>query len=247
MREWLGAMATGGRRRATTRGTDATALPAEHAALLTRAARAEQPGRQRAVDAACWARSRTRSSTLRARRRRALRGLPALPRGDGRGERPDRGGGARRAHPAARARPDGARSRAGIDVLDVGCGRGRALDHAGREPFPAQPLRRLRPLDGGDRRGPREARGRGPAQRSASRCSDVAALDDERRFDLVTAFDAIHDQARPDRGAREHRARRCGPAGVFLMQDIAGVAARRTRTSTTRSARSSTRSRACTA
>ena len=50
---------------------------------------------------------------------------------------------------------------------------------------------------------------------------DVAAIEQSRRFDLVTAFDAIHDQARPAEVlAGIFRALRSG--GYFLMQDIAG-------------------------
>jgi SAM-dependent methyltransferase len=46
-------------------------------------------------------------------------------------------------------------------------------------------------------------------------------LDDVERFDLITAFDAIHDQAHPARVlAGINRALR--REGVFLMQDIAG-------------------------
>jgi len=50
---------------------------------------------------------------------------------------------------------------------------------------------------------------------------DVAAMGEEAAFDLVTAFDAIHDQARPDAVLR-NIARALRPGGTFLMQDIAG-------------------------
>ena len=50
---------------------------------------------------------------------------------------------------------------------------------------------------------------------------DAAKMVDKKRFDLVTAFDTIHDQARPDRVLKAiNRALRKG--GTFLMQDIAG-------------------------
>jgi SAM-dependent methyltransferase len=51
--------------------------------------------------------------------------------------------------------------------------------------------------------------------------ADVAEFPRDRGFDLVTAFDAIHDQARPAQVLeRLHASLRTG--GVFLMQDIAG-------------------------
>ena len=54
------------------------------------------------------------------------------------------------------------------------------------------------------------------------RVQDVAAFDEPERFDLVTAFDAIHDQAKPAAVLRNiHRTLRRD--GVFLMQDIAGT------------------------
>jgi SAM-dependent methyltransferase len=40
-------------------------------------------------------------------------------------------------------------------------------------------------------------------------------------FDLITAFDAIHDQARPDAVLR-NIAVALAPNGTFLMQDISG-------------------------
>src|SRR5262249_970872 len=46
-------------------------------------------------------------------------------------------------------------------------------------------------------------------------------IQEAHAFDLVTAFDAIHDQARPDVVLRAV-ARALRPRGVFLMQDIRG-------------------------
>jgi 2-polyprenyl-3-methyl-5-hydroxy-6-metoxy-1,4-benzoquinol methylase len=51
------------------------------------------------------------------------------------------------------------------------------------------------------------------------RVKDVAAIDESEQFDLITAFDAIHDQAKPDVVlAMINRA--LNADGVFLMQDI---------------------------
>jgi SAM-dependent methyltransferase len=48
---------------------------------------------------------------------------------------------------------------------------------------------------------------------------DVATLDIHDGFDLVTAFDAIHDQAHPAR-VLDAVARALRPDGTFLMVDI---------------------------
>ncbi|MGI8794507.1 MAG: class I SAM-dependent methyltransferase [Acidimicrobiales bacterium] len=49
---------------------------------------------------------------------------------------------------------------------------------------------------------------------------DVAQLAEVDQFDLITAFDAIHDQAEP-RTVLANLARALRPDGVFLMVDIA--------------------------
>lgn len=107
----------------------------------------------------------------------------------------------------------------GIDVLDVGCGRGRALITLAAA-FPAS---RFVGYDFSE-----EAVGWG--QREAQRLDlenlvfevrDAAQLDEVESYDLVTTFDAVHDQRAPDlvlAGIR--RALRSG--GVYLMQDIKG-------------------------
>ena len=56
---------------------------------------------------------------------------------------------------------------------------------------------------------------------SSFRRQDVALLDAEQAFDVITAFDAIHDQRSPrDVLSAIHRALR--PGGIFLMADIRG-------------------------
>ena len=50
---------------------------------------------------------------------------------------------------------------------------------------------------------------------------DVATLDMRDAYDLITVFDAIHDQAQPKTVLKAiHRALR--PGGTYLMADIAG-------------------------
>lgn len=110
-----------------------------------------------------------------------------------------------------------ARLAAGIDVADIGCGSGHAVNVLGRA-FPASRF------TGVDFSGEGVAAGRGEAARLGLTNvgfeeTDVAAYDRAGSFDLITAFDAIHDQAHPARVlANIHRALR--PGGVLLMVDI---------------------------
>jgi 2-polyprenyl-3-methyl-5-hydroxy-6-metoxy-1,4-benzoquinol methylase len=108
----------------------------------------------------------------------------------------------------------------GIDVLDLGCGSGRALNLMAR----TYPRSRFRGLDLSN-----EAIGRARAEADSARLTnvrfdveDAAAFAEVETYDLITAFDAIHDQADPARVLRNiHRALR--PGGTYLMQDISGT------------------------
>jgi SAM-dependent methyltransferase len=95
----------------------------------------------------------------------------------------------------------------GIDVLDVGCGSGRALNTLAA----AFPRSWFTGFDLSEE-----------ATASARRDAEALGLSNVR-FELrdVTAFDAIHDQARPAlvlRGIADA----LRPGGTFLMQDIRG-------------------------
>ncbi len=108
----------------------------------------------------------------------------------------------------------------GIRVLDIGCGRGRALLHlAERFPnshftgydFSSEALLNAR----------KEAMQRNLGnvtfeQRDLTGFSSDAIADE---FDLVTAFDAIHDQIDPQ-SVLDGIHRTLKPGGTFLMQDI---------------------------
>ena len=111
------------------------------------------------------------------------------------------------------------RLEAGIDVLDIGCGRGWAMMHLAQR-FPNSRFSGydLSPLAIADAR--REARERGLTNvRFESR--DVTHLHEPAQFDLITAFDAIHDQMHPDQVLRNiEAALRPGTGSIFLMQDI---------------------------
>ncbi|WP_041450471.1 class I SAM-dependent methyltransferase [Anaeromyxobacter dehalogenans] len=105
----------------------------------------------------------------------------------------------------------------GISVLDVGCGSGRALTALAR----AYPRSRFTGHDFSEE-AIRAARNVAAEHRLTNvefDVRDAAGPVGEARYDLITAFDAIHDQADPAavlRGIRQ----RLAPDGIFLMQDI---------------------------
>jgi SAM-dependent methyltransferase len=105
----------------------------------------------------------------------------------------------------------------GIDVLDVGCGRGAALV-ALAERFPRSRFAGYE-LDGDAVAHGREAaRARG-LDNLHFLVVDLTHFDWTETFDFITAFDAIHDQARPDR-VLTGISRALRPDGVFLMQEM---------------------------
>jgi ubiquinone/menaquinone biosynthesis C-methylase UbiE len=108
----------------------------------------------------------------------------------------------------------------GIQVLDVGCGRGRILHR----------LAALYPHSrflGMDLSAEAIASAREEAARAglhnitfvAADLSDFDVSAESEAFDLITTFDAVHDQAQPLRVLRGIR-RALKPEGVYLMQDI---------------------------
>jgi SAM-dependent methyltransferase len=109
------------------------------------------------------------------------------------------------------------RLREGIDVADIGCGMGRAIIAlASAYPnsrFTGFDLSLEATEDAADR-----ARVLGLRNVRFERL-DLTKFDRPAAFDLVTAFDVIHDQAEPARVLENIRAA-LRPDGVFLMQDI---------------------------
>lgn len=106
----------------------------------------------------------------------------------------------------------------GIKVADVGCGSGLALMHMA-ERFPKS---RFTGVDFSDEAittawGIAEKRGIHNVQ---FRVKDAAQWKPKAEFDLVFTFDAIHDQARPDL-VLENIRQALKPDGTYLMQDIA--------------------------
>jgi SAM-dependent methyltransferase len=107
----------------------------------------------------------------------------------------------------------------GIEVLDVGSGSGRALNLMARA-FPQSHFTGYDVSEEGVLRAITEAKKHGSTN-VRFEVRDAATLDETARYDLITTFDAIHDQARPAK-VLENIARALKDDGVYLMQDIAG-------------------------
>jgi SAM-dependent methyltransferase len=108
----------------------------------------------------------------------------------------------------------------GIDVVDVGCGRGKALLLLA-ERFPRSRFTGIDFSQEAMKTAIAEAVERG-LHNLTFHCSDAAKWDAREAFDLVLAFDAIHDQPAPAR-VLENIRRAVRPDGLFLMQDIAAA------------------------
>jgi len=109
------------------------------------------------------------------------------------------------------------RLRAGIDVADIGCGSGHAINLLAQ----AYPASRFVGYDFSEEAiaaGRREAVALGLAN-ATFEVRDVTDLGEVDAFNLVTAFDAIHDQAHPA-PVLDGIARALRPGGTFLMVDI---------------------------
>ena len=110
------------------------------------------------------------------------------------------------------------RLKSGIDVADIGCGQGHAINLMARE-FPNS---RFTGYDFGDESvaaGRAEAKAWG-LQNASFEVKDVATIDAKGQYDLITAFDAIHDQAKP-RQVLKAIYDGLRPGCIFLCADIA--------------------------
>jgi SAM-dependent methyltransferase len=111
-----------------------------------------------------------------------------------------------------------ARLEEGIDVADIGCGQGHALNVMAK----AFPRSRFTGFDfsaEGIAAAQAEAKATGLAN-ATFEVKDVASLSGPPSFDLITAFDTIHDQAAPRKVLKGiFDSLRVG--GTFLMGDIA--------------------------
>jgi SAM-dependent methyltransferase len=127
------------------------------------------------------------------------------------------------------------RLRSGIDVLDVGCGRGHAINIMAKT-FPNSRFVGYdisnEAIEAAKKEG-EGIEGEGRALKNVLfEIRDIGSLNEFEKYDLITAFDTIHDQAQPTKVSREiynalkkgnNSGSRGGPGGygIFLMQDIA--------------------------
>jgi 2-polyprenyl-3-methyl-5-hydroxy-6-metoxy-1,4-benzoquinol methylase len=105
----------------------------------------------------------------------------------------------------------------GIDVLDIGCGSGRALNKLASL-FP------LSQFTGYDLSEETIAIATAEAQQKRLtnvrfQAKDTTQLDEVEQYDWITTFDAVHDQARPD-WVLQNIYRALRSSGIYLMQDI---------------------------
>jgi SAM-dependent methyltransferase len=106
----------------------------------------------------------------------------------------------------------------GIDVADVGCGAGHAVNLMAAA-FPASHFVGFDISEAGIALGIAEAERQRLGNARFER-KDAATLAGSERFDFITTFDAVHDQARPDL-VLHGIARSLRPDGVYLCVDIA--------------------------
>ena len=108
------------------------------------------------------------------------------------------------------------RLRDGIDVADVGCGSGHAVNLMAA----AFPRSRFTGFDvsGAGIAAARAEAGRQGLENARFEERDAARLGETARFDLVTTFDSVHDQARPDLMLAGIAAA-LRPGGVYLCVD----------------------------
>ncbi len=105
----------------------------------------------------------------------------------------------------------------GIDVIDVGCGAGRALNVMAAR-FPNSRFTGSDISEDGLEMGRAEAAERGLTNLKFE-VRDATDLGYDSTFDLITTFDAIHDQAAPD-SVLSSIGRALRSDGLYLMQDI---------------------------
>lgn len=105
----------------------------------------------------------------------------------------------------------------GIRVLDVGCGSGKAINLMAKT-FPRSQYYGCDISHEAVKNAKAESEKSGLANTVFER-QDVTKFVKEQYFDLITAFDAIHDQADPEK-VLENIRKSLKPDGVFLMQDI---------------------------
>lgn len=105
----------------------------------------------------------------------------------------------------------------GIEVLDLGCGRGKAINKMATT-FPKSCFRGYDFSEEAIAFATEEACNLGLTNIKFE-VKDAATLDEVANYDLITTFDAIHDQAKPDLVLKNiYNALRAD--GIYFMQDI---------------------------
>jgi cyclopropane fatty-acyl-phospholipid synthase-like methyltransferase len=125
------------------------------------------------------------------------------------------------------------RLRSGIDVLDIGCGRGHAINIMAKT-YPNSRFVGYDVSNEAIQAAQEEAEkiARADLKNVRFETRDITSLNESEKYDLITAFDTIHDQAQQTRVLREiFNALRKGngssagsssnTGGIFLIQDIA--------------------------
>lgn len=107
----------------------------------------------------------------------------------------------------------------GIEVMDLGCGSGFALVHMAKE-FPNSKFTGYDISEEAIARGNAHAAEHGLTNVMLI-AKDIAKIEDKQKYDLITTFDAVHDQADPDK-VLGNIYDALVDNGVYLMQDIAG-------------------------
>ncbi len=107
----------------------------------------------------------------------------------------------------------------GIKVLDIGCGSGKTLILMAKT-FPNSQFTGYDFSEQAITNAQTEAENLG-LENIRFGIRDVATFDEVQQYDLITAFDAIHDQAKPA-SVLSNIYNALKDEGTFLMQDIAG-------------------------
>lgn len=109
------------------------------------------------------------------------------------------------------------RLRSGVDAADVGCGSGHASNLMAQA-FPASRFTGIDFSEEGIAAGVAEAARLG-LRNSTFESHDLTQLDKVDAYDVITAFDTIHDQAQPAQ-VLDNIYRALRPGGVLLMADV---------------------------
>jgi ubiquinone/menaquinone biosynthesis C-methylase UbiE len=218
VREWLGAMTTGGITEVDPE-TGRFSLPAEHAAFLTRAAGADNIsvfaqyvavlGGVEDDIVACF---------------RAGGGVPYSRFGRFHEVMAEDSGQSVMATLESHVLPlvPGLTDRLtqGVRALDVGCGRGRIFNRLA-ELYPASRFVGMDLSPEAIAFARSQAQGRSNIEFVVADLSDFDQTAPAESFDFITTFDAVHDQAQPLKVLKGIN-RALKPDGVYLMQDING-------------------------